>query len=164
MTAKLTVSKDRLDEVLKSIHSLTDQEVVVGFPETTANNTTGPGGKREGDINNPSLAYLHEFGSPANNIPARPFLVPGVATVRDQVAAVLVRGVKKALAGDKNACATALQQAGLVAQGAVQQKIVDGPFVPNAPMTIALKGSSRPLIDTGAMRQAVSYVVRKRKG
>lgn len=34
-------------------------------------------------------------------------------------------------------------------------------WAPNSPRTIALKGSSRPLIDTGAMQEAITYVVRK---
>ena len=43
----------------------------------------------------------------------------------------------------------------------VQKEIVDGSFEPNAESTIKKKGSDKPLIDTGTMRQSVTYVVRK---
>ncbi len=67
-------------------------------------------------------------------------------------------GAKAALTG-RNTAGQTLNTVGLVAQGAVQQKIVNGPFIPNAPGTVQRKGSDRPLIDTGALRQAVSYVI-----
>lgn len=56
----------------------------------------------------------------------------------------------------------ALSVIGNVMQGDIQKKVVDGPFVPNAPATIRQKGSSKPLIDTGRMRQSIRYVVRRR--
>ena len=57
----------------------------------------------------------------------------------------------------------ALNQLGNVVQGMVQRKIVDGPFVPNSPATIKRKKSSKPLIDTGHLRQSIRYVI-ERKG
>lgn len=42
----------------------------------------------------------------------------------------------------------------------IQMKIRRGPFVPNAPMTIRMKGSSKPLIDSGRMRQSIDSEVR----
>lgn len=58
--------------------------------------------------------------------------------------------------------ATVFGQMGNVLEGDVKAKITDGPFTPNAPATIRQKGSARPLIDTGRMRQSIRYVVRKR--
>ena len=52
-----------------------------------------------------------------------------------------------------------LTRVGIVAQGDVQMSISTGNWEPNAKSTIRRKGSSRPLIDTGAMRQAVTWVV-----
>jgi hypothetical protein len=56
----------------------------------------------------------------------------------------------------------AMDMLGNVMQGDIQRKIVDGPFTANAPSTIRKKKSSRPLIDSGRMRQSIRYVVRKR--
>ena len=41
----------------------------------------------------------------------------------------------------------------------MQHQMVEGEFVPNAPSTIRKKGSDKPLIDTGQLRQGVSYKI-----
>ena len=43
--------------------------------------------------------------------------------------------------------------------GQIQERISEGIDPPNAPSTIRQKGSSTPLIDTGALRSAVNYRV-----
>jgi hypothetical protein len=48
---------------------------------------------------------------------------------------------------------------GMVAVGDVQRRIVQRIPPPNAPSTIAKKGSDVPLIDTGRLRQSVDYTV-----
>lgn len=53
----------------------------------------------------------------------------------------------------------ALELVGLKFQGEVQKKIAAGVPPPNAPSTIAQKGSSTPLIDTGQLRQSITFVV-----
>lgn len=55
----------------------------------------------------------------------------------------------------------ALDILGNYMQGLIQRKMVEGPFVPNSPMTIARKGSSRPLIDTGRLRQSIRYKIER---
>lgn len=42
----------------------------------------------------------------------------------------------------------------------VRAKIDNGNFTPNSPSTIRSKGSSRPLIDTGRMRNSVKSIIR----
>lgn len=143
-----------IDQVFEGIQ---DQVVLVGFLGNT-------NARRGGEVNNASLAYIHEYGSPANNIPARPFLGPGVERSVDQIGAVLIRGAQQFLTGDRGAVHRSLNQAGVVAQGAVQQYMVSGTFAPLQPATIRRKGSSRPLIDTGQLRQAVTYQIRPRAG
>lgn len=145
------VLKDKLASTLKAIRELAMQEVKVGFPEGSAS--------REGDdLNNPTIAYIHEYGAPAANIPARPFLIPGVRNSLPQVEKIMKAGAIDALDGKSSAKGT-MRQVGLVAQGAVQQKISDGPFVPNKPETIRRKGSNKPLIDRGELRKSVNFVV-----
>jgi len=51
------------------------------------------------------------------------------------------------------------EQWGSLVVGDIQQKITSIRNPGNAPLTVANKGSSNPLIDTGAMRQAVTYRV-----
>ncbi|EFA29062.1 conserved hypothetical protein, partial [Haemophilus influenzae HK1212] len=45
-------------------------------------------------------------------------------------------------------------------QGDVQLNIARGNWVANAKSTIKQKGSSKPLIDTGKMRQSVKGIVK----
>ena len=53
------------------------------------------------------------------------------------------------------------EQIALVAQADVQLNIVKGEWVANAESTIKRKGSSKPLIDTGRLRQSITGVVRE---
>lgn len=55
----------------------------------------------------------------------------------------------------------ALDMVGHLVEGMVKRKISTGPFVPNSPATIRRKGSSKPLIDTGRLRQSIRFSKRK---
>jgi hypothetical protein len=153
--ARVEVKRDRTAEVVAAVKALDRTHVLVGFPASTA-------GRRDGELGNPDLAYIHENGAPAANIPARPFLRPGVERAAGQVSQVLVTGITGALNGHTGALRDALETAGQVAADAVKRYMVQGRFTPLKPATIRRKGSSRPLIDTGQLRQAVTFVVRNR--
>ena len=56
-----------------------------------------------------------------------------------------------------------LKKIGIFQKDLIQEKITEGSFAPNAPSTIKAKGSSKPLIDTGRMRQSVNFEI-KQKG
>lgn len=55
-----------------------------------------------------------------------------------------------------------LKEIGIFQKDLIQEKITDGDFAPNAESTIRQKGSSKPLIDSGRMRQSVNYVIQKK--
>lgn len=150
----VVITLDRVDEVFRMVAALDRHAVYVGFPGGTQARSGGP-------INNPTLAYIHEHGAPASNIPARPFLEAGVANAEEDILKAFERGLQSAMAGNNAGLINSLHLAGTIAVRAVQDKITTGPFAPLRPRTVARKKSSRPLIDTGALRQAVSYVVRE---
>ncbi|BCQ68236.1 hypothetical protein PEQA60_22260 [Pseudomonas sp. Eqa60] len=52
-----------------------------------------------------------------------------------------------------------LEAVGVVAEAAVKVYMTELRTPPNAASTIRQKGSSNPLIDTGAMRQSVTHKV-----
>lgn len=56
----------------------------------------------------------------------------------------------------------ALTQLGVFWEGKIKQTFRDGVFAPLRPATIARKGSSKPLIDSGQLRQSVTSVTRWR--
>ncbi|MGL4545197.1 MAG: hypothetical protein ACRCUU_06490 [Plesiomonas sp.] len=88
------------------------------------------------------------------NIPARPWLVPGVESATPELTRIIQSGIT---AGEN--VDTILNKVGLNAQAAVQMYMTELRTPPNAPSTIAQKGSDNPLIDTGALRASVTYVV-----
>jgi hypothetical protein len=155
------ITKDRVEEVLGQISETNQYEVLVGIPaEHAARVGSDKGSRSDNAITNVALAYIHEFGSPAQNIPARPHMVPGVEAAKDQITVLSRNALASALQGNKGALLQGLNQIGIVTVGSIQQKIASGPFTPLKPQTIKRKGSTKPLIDTGAYRQSISYVVR----
>lgn len=105
--------------------------------------------------------YVHEQGSPLWRIPPRPVLGPAIASVKPQLTYLYLKAVHAALRGQDPL--PYVEAAGARAQWAAQEWFTDprNHWTPNAPSTIAAKGSSRPLIDTGLMRRSIKYVVRK---
>jgi hypothetical protein len=164
---------DKTQALFKSVRGLAKERVMVGIPSSTPLGGAGPNQRSADPINNASLAYIHEFGAPGANIPARPFLVPGVANATQRVMPYLKAAGTAALDGKAALVDKNLHAAGLLAQAAVRAKITDGPFVPLQPATIAGRsrrhggrkatgpGDVRPLIDTGQLRAAIGYVLRK---
>ena len=65
----------------------------------------------------------------------------------------------KRFAEGKEDAETILQLCGNYQVAAIQKEIVNGQFAENAPSTIRKKGSDKPLIDTGRMRQSVHFVI-----
>lgn len=159
-------TKDVTKVVLERVKALTRSEVLIGIPDANAARTKEEDEDQKGEpITNAGLGYAHEFGLPEKNIPARPFLIPGVADVKDRVAKVLGTAVKKTLSGDADAAETALTRVGLIAETAVKSRIDEGPFVPLAPVTLAQRKrrgrtGEKPLIDTAQMQRSVTHVVR----
>lgn len=117
------------------------------------------GGIRNTDQPLAVIAAIHEFG--LGDMPQRSFL----RSVYDENLPVIDKMIQRVANGAVFGLGTnaALNQLGNVVQGMVQRKIVDGPFVPNSPATIKRKKSSKPLIDTGHLRQSIRYVI-ERKG
>lgn len=153
---------DRLDEVLKSIAGLAKQEVLVGVPDSTA------GRKDDGEpLSNAEIGYIQETGSPANNIPARPHLVPGVQDARPKFEPQLQKGAEAALDGDLEQVQRRLNLAGIAAQNSVRAKVNSNIAPQLAESTLEARrrrGVTREntLVDTGQYRNSITYVIRKK--
>ena len=163
----VTVTKDNVKNVLAAIKRLTDTEILIGIPRDSPHDA-GPGQSGE-PITSAELGYIHEFGAPEANIPPRPFLISGVQNAIDDKGLIdkLKKTAQTALSGDLAKINAQMDAIGQIAEDAVKQKLADGPFLPLAPRTIAARvarGVTRtdPLIDTGAMRQAVTHVIAKK--
>jgi hypothetical protein len=102
------------------------------------------------------VAAWNEFGT--EHAPPRPFLRQSIDNNRANINAMGNAQLVKICRGEQTAQG-ALSALGAMQVGLVQKTIRDGDFEPNAPATIKRKGSDKPLIDTGRMRQSVHYVV-----
>ena len=160
MTLKVTV--DKTAQMLKVARKFGKDETLVGIPSNRDVRKSDVEGE---EINNAGLGYIHERGSPAAGIPARPFLVPGVVAVQEKVADILGKAAGEAF--DKpGALEKGYTRAGIVAQSSVKNTIRKGAgFTPLAESTInqrKRKGFSgvKPLIRTAQLLNAINFVVR----
>ena len=102
------------------------------------------------------VAAFNEFGL---GVPERSFIRAWFDGATEENRAALQHGMIMALKGEKT-IEQVLELIGLRFVGKMQQRISNGISPANAPSTIKQKGSSKPLVDTGQMRQAITYLVR----
>lgn len=183
--AGIHIKKDRLADLHQNLAELVKREVLVGFPEESTDRD--PSAEEPAGITNASLAYIHDNGQPERNIPARPFMLPGMEEAADPVANILGNLAKNLLTGKGKVTADqGLHRAGLKAQATIRRKINEGIPPPLSEVTLrrrAAKGRkgakkelllraqgeapstqfAKPLIDTAQMRNALTYVIRDRK-
>ena len=135
---------------MQQIKELSELKVRIGFQQGEAQEEDGT------DICD--VAAWNELGT--SNIPSRPFLRKSV----DENEQVINDFLKDEMAMLKNGTPAEqiLKEIGIFQKGLIQEKILDGDYVPNAASTIRKKGSAQPLIDTERMRQSVNYVIKKK--
>ena len=154
----VTVTKNNVAKVVAAVGKLTSRQVLIGIPAEAAN-------RQDGSFGNAAIGYVQEFGSPVNNIPPRPHLVPGVEKAAPQAAKALQIAGKAALQGDMSKVEDGFDKAGLLCQSSVRATIAAVLPPPLSPKTISARqrrgnAGETPLIDTGAYNQAITYVVR----
>lgn len=105
------------------------------------------------------IAAANHFGTTTEpKIPARRFLDVAVANKSKRYANIVKRQIPKVLDGKIDMDAV-LDAIGNAAVGDVQDYITDLSEPANAPSTIAKKGSSNPLIDTGNLKQSIRHEI-----
>ena len=149
---------DKSKEYIKAFQSLSAHELFVGVPSESVN--------RDDKINNAQLAYIHENGSPANNIPARPFLLLGVKDSYPKVIEIFKESVKNmTVAGEME---KGLHKAGQISVDSVKKRIVNQVgFIPLAESTLIARQAkgfkgTKALIRTGQLLNSIKFVVRKK--
>lgn len=105
-------------------------------------------------------AAKNEFGSYSEHIPSRPFM--RTTFVGDRMTAIqkVAQKIFTEIAETNRGAKEALEKLGLYISQQVRQNIVKGQFAPNSPVTIARKLSSKPLIDTKTMSNAITAWVK----
>jgi len=146
----------RLTAALKELDGL---QAKTGWFET-AKYATG--------VNVAQVAAVHEFGATITHengaksvIPARPFMRPTVAEKGSEWVDMLAAGARSVLTGGATA-PQVMEVVALRAAADVAKTISKITSPPLSPLTIARKGSTKPLVDTGQMIQAVTGIVEKK--
>lgn len=139
--------KQGLDALKHRLVQANGRQVKVGVPEGKAGNT---------ESSLADVAKWNEFGT--EDIPERPAFRNGIAKAKTKILALNKRNLLL-IAKDEMSVEQALDMLGALATGEIKREFVSGEFAPNAPSTIAKKGSSRPLIDSGQLRQSITWEV-----
>ena len=132
------------------IEKLKEQQVFVGFQAGQVADDRG--------VDMAQIAMFNELGT--STAPARPFLRDSVDENEDVIRDQCGKELKKLTTGAT--AETVLKRVGALGVRLVQEKIGSGSFEPNAESTIRKKGSDKPLIDTGRMRQSVNFIIRRK--
>lgn len=148
MTTQVTGNLAKFKQLIEQIKATSEKAVYVGFPTEFNEQVEG-----SDNFNLASLAAVLEFGN--ENIPSRPFLRQTLAENQEKYTTLFVKLFESGVSIDQ-----IYEQIALIAQGDVQQNIVNGKWTANAPSTIKRKKSSKPLIDTGKLRQSVRGIVK----
>lgn len=147
------ITLKKLDRLESNVKKLLSREVSVGFFAGTRNNE----GKSI-----PNIARKNEYGDREKRVPARPFMAITVARAEGAMLASMARIARDVVRGGLDAT-TPLTRLGRSFATAIRTTILSNVPPPNTPRTIARKGSSRTLIDTGQMLRAVTYRLKTRK-
>lgn len=102
------------------------------------------------------VAAIQNFGATARGIPPRPFFSNMVADKSPEWPEAL----GKILVAKNYDASGSLELMGQGIKGQLQQEIVDTNSPPLSPVTVARKGTAKPLVDTGHMLASVDYIVK----
>lgn len=168
---------DKTKQLAESLAALAGTKTLVGWPESSAG--------RDDEMNNPTLAYIHHFGAPEANIPARPALSMGIQKNQGRINRRMEKAGRAALDGKKAQSLAQMQMMGQETADAVRSAIADG--IPPPLKDSTLRGRMRqrkggrkeaaaewarrtgsaapgvdlakPLLFSGQLSRSVNYVV-----
>ena len=155
---------DGMAKFKKDILALKSKSVMVGIPD---DNDSRNEGKPYG---NAQIAYVQTNGSDLHNIPPRPFVEPGVEGIQEELATDLRDAARQVLSHGPGVLETAYEKVGIKGQNAVKRYLTDSShFQGISDATKAARKragflGTKPLIWTAQMLNAVTYVVRGKRG
>lgn len=145
------VDDSKWKQIVAAIATLADARVTVGVLSD---------GTESDGTSLLEIAAIHEFGAPGAGIPERSFIR---STFRDRQreAATMAERLAKAIVLRGMPVKQALGLLGAWGAAEVKRTITSGDGVPPPlkPATIARKGSSRPLVDTGRLLASITWEV-----
>jgi len=186
----LRVERDRTDELARTVEMLSRVEVLIGIPSdgdqphySQDGGIAGSDSKEQrrddgagGIRSNATLGYIHEHGAPSANIPARPWLGPGVEESRDRWLSYMRQAAEAALSltnDSQSVMERGLHAAGMTAVSSTKRRIVDGLQPELSQRTIDRRRARTPsrqaqtsvdvtpLVDTAQMLNSITYVIKR---
>lgn len=161
--AKYTLNLEKLHELERKMERVGDAKVKVGVLASRGGNAqhVDADGKATG-ITMVELAAIHEFGSPAANIPERSFIRRTFIEKQDALAGVIAK-LARGVVTEKITLERALNVLGAWGAAEVKKTVTLGAHIPPPlqPETVARKKSNRPLVDTGRMVDSVQWEIVK---
>lgn len=145
------MGKAKIERELRAARKLV---ALVGIPSDSKRHEDNP------NIGLAEIAFIMEKGSTVNKIPPRPFMQQ-TRTMNEKKVAGLSKKYLSAISTGKMGAMDAIKKLGASYEGAMKRIFIAGTFAPDAPATVRRKKSSRPLIDTGLLRQSIKYKVAK---
>ena len=181
----MKVTHDGMGKLRAALKAMSAREVLVGVPADKTERGDGS------PVTNAGIAYVQDNGAPEQNIPARPFMRPGIDAARDKLIQHLALGAKAVL--ERGASPDdGLIACGLVAVSSIKMQIKQGIPPPLADATVRARANRRggprggtrrgaqwemawraagappglelakPLIDTGNLIGSITFVIRDR--
>ncbi|GHU34507.1 hypothetical protein FACS1894172_14880 [Spirochaetia bacterium] len=147
------IDRDKgLKSILAQTKAFKNSCVKVGITEDVGGKTNG------GDATVAQYAAWNEMGT--DRIPSRPFIRDWVDGNRERITQTMQSLFRYVQDGIMPAD-VALGRLGQFGQSGIQSYIITGDFEENATSTKKRKGSSKPLIDTGTLRNNIRYQIVK---
>ncbi len=113
-------------------------------------------------LTNVALATIHEFGVPESKIPERSFIRATIDANQAKYFRFIQKLSGKVILGEMSE-ERALNLLGLLVVSDIQARIEAGIEPDLKPATIARKGSSTPLIDSGILKNSITHEVEKKR-
>lgn len=167
---KVAEGIDNYRSLKRAIDFIKNHEVYVGIQDS--------GNEREeeqnNEVTNAELLYIHTNGSPVRNIPSRPVIEPAIRNDSERLHKMMAKSAQYAFDGDNEKALDQLKKTGMRGQNISRDWFYDedNGWPPDSPGTIQAKKSKhkvkgyepRTLIDTGQMRNAITYFVKTEDG
>lgn len=147
--SSIKLSTKGLDALKKQMQNV---EIKVGLPKGTPQNDEGKSLIEIGAQN--------EFGSPAKGIPERSFIRIPLDDAKEKYFKVAQQQGIDILNG-KISVDGAIEKIGVWGQTIIKKSFTNNNWKANSKMTVDKKGSSKPLIDTGQLRQSITWEIVK---
>jgi len=148
LTLKLKSDKKELKKLLKNIKS--KDKLQVGI--------INAGKAVDSDLTVATIGAIHEFGSATRGIPERSFIRETLFTKQKDIQTMVSKQAGKAIE-DEQPLNKTLGIIGEFTKGLIQESFTNNNWQSLKQSTIDAKGSSKPLIDTGQLRQSITWKV-----